>query len=69
MSNNAKIDRTFVRVFKKTEQPDDVFYWLERPFIERILALETIRQEYNDWKYGAERGFSRVYQIIKRPRR
>jgi hypothetical protein len=34
--------------------------------IERILALETIRQEYNQWKYGNQRGFKRVYKIAKR---
>jgi len=57
-----------VRVFNKGEEPDDIFYWLSRPPIERIRALEEIRKQYNDWKYGAGLEFQRVYTIIKRKR-
>ena len=55
-----------IRVFKKGEEPDDTLYWLSRPPIERIRALEEIREQYNNWKYGTGRGFQRVYTIIKR---
>ncbi len=58
-----------LRVFKKGEEPDDVLYWLSQPPIERIRALEEIRQQYNDWKYGPRREFQRVYKIVKRKRR
>ncbi len=58
-----------LRIFKKGEEPDDVLYWLSRPPIERIRALEEIRKQYNDWKYGTGREFQRVYKIIKRKRR
>ena len=58
-----------IRIFKKGEEPDDVIYWLSRPPIERILALEEIRKQYNDWKYGTRREFQRVYKIVKRKRR
>lgn len=57
-----------VRIFKKGEEPDDIFYWLSRPPIERIRALEEIRKQYNDWKYGAGPEFQRVYSIVKRKR-
>ena len=55
-----------LRVFKKGEEPDDVLYWLSRPPIERIRALEEIRKQYNDWKYGTRRELQRVYKIVKR---
>ena len=58
-----------IRIFKKGEEPDDVLYWLSRPPIERIRALEEIRKQYNDWKYGTRREFQRVYTIVKRKRR
>jgi hypothetical protein len=57
-----------LRIFKKGEEPNDVLYWLSRPPIERIRALEEIRIQYNNWKYGSGREFQRVYKIIKRKR-
>ena len=57
-----------IRIFKKGEEPEDIFYWLSRPPFERIRALEEIRQQYNNWKYGTGLQFQRVYTIIKRKR-
>ncbi len=57
-----------IRIFKIGEEPDDVLYWQSRPPIERIIALEEIRKQYNDWKYGTRQEFQRVYKIIKRKR-
>ncbi len=34
-----------LRILKKGEEPDDVQYWLSRPPIERIRALEEIRKQ------------------------
>jgi hypothetical protein len=44
----------------------DFNYWIKRPPLARIEALEQIRQEYHIWRYGAEPRFQRVYTIIKR---
>ena len=60
--------RPILRVVKKGEEPDDVQYWLGRPAIERIRALEEIRKQYNDCKYGTGQEFHRVYKIVKRKR-
>lgn len=65
---SEKISTPFLRVVKKGKEPDDIFYWLSRPPIERIIALEEIRQQYNTWKYGAGQEFQRVYTIVKRKR-
>lgn len=65
---DTTIEKPLVRIYKKGEEPDDVFYWLEQPPIERIRALEEIRKQYNDWKYGPRRKFQRVYKIAKRKR-
>jgi hypothetical protein len=60
--------RPIVRIYKKGQEPDDVLYWLSRPAIDRIRALEEIRKQYNDWKYGTGQQFQRVYKIVKRKR-
>lgn len=60
--------RPLIRVYKKGQEPDDVAYWQGLPAVERILALEEIRKQYNDWKYGTGREFQRVYKIAKRKR-
>lgn len=44
----------------------DYQYWKKQPYSKRLEALEEIRNEYNSWKYGAGRGFQRVYRIVKR---
>jgi len=66
MITETRLDKTKFAIVKKGQEIDDIFYWLERLPIERIIALETIRQEYNQWKYGTEQGFQRVYQVVKR---
>lgn len=60
------MDKTWVKKYKKGEESNDVLYWLNRPPSERLLALEQIRQSYNQWKYGTQSGFQRVYRAIKR---
>jgi hypothetical protein len=65
---HSKMDKSKVKIVKKGQEEDDIVFWLERLPQERILALETIRQEYNQWKYGSQRGFQRVYTVVKRQR-
>ena len=60
------MDKSRGGVYKKGEEPDDLLYWLSRPPVERLKALEEIRQEYNTWKYGAEPRPQRVGRIIKK---
>lgn len=54
------------RKVKLNDQATDFAYWQSRPYDARLAALEEIRREYHQWKYGAEPGFQRVYQIVKR---
>jgi len=55
-----------VKKYKMGEQPSDYSYWKTQPPAARLAALEIIRQEYNDWRYGAQTRFQRVYRIVKR---
>lgn len=61
------MDKTFIRKGKISEQGNDFEFWQTKSYYERILTLEQIREEYNNWKYDTEQGFQRVYQIVKRP--
>lgn len=60
-----KLDKTVVKIMKLNEQTNDFAYWQSQPPIKRLEALESIRTEYNNWKYGTEQKFQKVYRIIK----
>jgi hypothetical protein len=68
MAESRLTTQPIARIFKKGKEPDDIFYWLSRPPIERIRVLEEIRKQYNDWKYGSGLEFQSVYRIVKRKR-
>ena len=51
---------------KKNEKSTDFQYWQSQPFEKRLETLETIRQEYNSWKYATQPGFQRVLTVTKR---
>jgi len=44
----------------------DAAYWRSQSYASRLAALESLRQEFITWKYGAQPGFQRVCSIIKR---
>jgi hypothetical protein len=62
---NQKIQKNAIRVVSRAKD-DDILFWLNKTSAERLSALEEIRKSYNDWKYGTEQRFQRVYRIIKR---
>lgn len=54
-----------VRKVPLDEQERDVIYWRTQPYEARLAALEQIRREYHQWRYGSEPGFQRVFTIVK----
>lgn len=44
---------------------EDFQYWQTQPYEARLEALESIRQEYHQWKYNAQPRLQRVYTIIE----
>ena len=64
-----KINKKFARIIKRgSAEDDDVLLWLDKTPKERLMALEEICTSYNNWKYGTEQRFQRVYTIVKRER-
>ena len=48
------------------EQKSDFAYWQPQPYQVRLATLEQIRQEFHQWKYGAEPRLQGVHSIAKR---
>jgi hypothetical protein len=44
----------------------DAAFWRSQPYIQRLTALEQIRQEFHQWKYSAQPRLQRVYTVLKR---
>jgi hypothetical protein len=65
MDKQRQIAKVVTKTTLKT-QSSDFEYWSLQPPSARLEALESIRQEYHRWKYGAEPRLQRVYSIIKR---
>ena len=59
----AGVEKTFSRVSLR-RQKSDFAYWQSQPYEARLAALEQIRREYHQWRYGAEPRLQRVYSII-----
>lgn len=59
------MDKTAIKIVKLSDQNSDFTYWQSQSYIKRLEALESIRTEYNSWKYGTEQRFQRVYRVIK----
>lgn len=65
MSTEATISKTYTKL-PIHKQKSDFAYWQNQPYEARLAALEQIRREYHQWRYGAEPRLQRVYTIIKR---
>lgn len=64
-----KMERTIQKVYTKVrirEQKGDFAYWQTQTYQLRLAALEQIRQEFHQWRYGAEPRLQRVCTIVKR---
>ncbi len=59
------IDRNAVKRVKIADAGNDFKYWQTQSYEKRLEALESIRSEYIEWKYGIKPGFQRVYSITK----
>ncbi len=60
-----RIDRRAVKKVKIEEAQNDFLYWQSQPYEKRLETLESIRREYNSWKYVDQQGFQRVYTVVK----
>jgi hypothetical protein len=59
------VERSFSKI-DIHQQKSDFAYWQLQPLQTRLATLEQIRQEYHQWRYGAQPRFQRVHSIVKR---
>ncbi len=60
-----RVDKSTIRIYKTGEAPTDFAYWQSRSYIERLAALESIRNDYIKWAYDSKPRLQRIYRIIK----
>lgn len=65
MQKKRSIATVVVKRSLKDASPD-IEYWKTQSYAARLAALEQLRSEYHEWKYGAQPRLQRVYRIIKR---
>lgn len=59
------IEKVCAKVNMRDQQSDFAF-WQTQSYQTRLAALEQIRREYHQWRYGAEPRLQRVCRIVKR---
>lgn len=59
------VDKSTSKKIKLIDQKGDYAYWVKQSFASRLEALESIREEFNSWKFDDQQGFQRVYRVIK----
>ena len=59
------LNKSVIKRLKLTEEKNDYAYWVTQPVETRLAALESIRTEYNSWKYHDQQRFQRIYRVIE----
>jgi hypothetical protein len=58
-------NRSIIRKIKLAEEKSDYSYWINQSVEARLDALESLREEFNNWKFNDQPKFQRVYRVIK----
>lgn len=58
---SLRVDRTVFSVVALAEADDDVNYWLNRPPLDRLEALELMRQAV----YGYDPATARLHRVLE----
>jgi len=59
------VNRSLVKKVKLEEEKSDYSYWVNQSVEARLDALESLGEEYNNWKFHDQQRFQRVYRVIK----
>ncbi len=61
----AIVNKTIAKKIKLAEEKSDYRYWINQSIEARLDALESIREEFNNWKFNDQQRFQRIYRVIK----
>ncbi|MEO7306634.1 MAG: hypothetical protein ABIR78_03875 [Ferruginibacter sp.] len=53
-----------LKIVQLKDKNTDFIYWMSKSETERLQAIETLRQQYINYKKDVQSGFQRVYRII-----
>jgi len=59
------VNRSIAKKIKLSEERSDYSYWVNQSVEARLDALESLRDEFNNWKFNDQQRFQRVYRVIK----
>ena len=59
------VNRSIAQKIKLSEERSDYSYWVNQSVEARLDALESLREEFNNWKFNDQQRFQRVYRVIK----
>ena len=59
------VNRSIAKKIKLTEEKSEYSYWANQSVEARLDALESLRDEFNNWKFNDQQRFQRVYRVIK----
>lgn len=53
-----------LKIVHLKDKNTDFMYWMSKSEIERLQAIETLRQQYINYKKDVQSGFQRVYRVV-----
>lgn len=59
------MEKIITKKIKLHQKSSDFKFWQTQPYQFRIDTLESIRHEYNQWRFNAKQRFQRIYRIVK----
>jgi len=60
------VNRSIINKVKLEDEKSDYSYWINQSVEARLDALESLREEYDNWKFHDQQRFQRVYRVIKK---
>lgn len=53
-----------LKIVRLKDKNSDFMYWMSKSEIERLQAIEILRQQYINYKKDVQSGLQRVYRIV-----
>jgi len=61
-----RMDKTHFGIISRNERQNDYAYWLSKSPVERLAALELLRQQFIRFRKDVQPRLQRVWRIVKR---
>lgn len=65
MKKTMKMDKNVFKIIRTADDLHETDNWLERPVIERMEAIEILRQQFIELNHLPQQMDKTVYEIVK----